>query len=111
MGNFNDNSIQNKIKENFSEKVDVVISDMAVNTTGNKNIDSIVTGELSVEAMNFAIKMLKIEGKFVSKIFMGSTFNEIVSLAKKNFKETNIFKPQASKKESKENFIICKNLR
>jgi len=111
MGNFNDNSIQNKIKENFSEKVDVVISDMAVNTTGNKNIDSIVTGELSVEAMNFAIKMLKIEGKFVSKIFMGSTFNEIVSLAKKNFKETNIFKPQASKKESKENFIICKYLR
>jgi len=110
-GDFTDNVIQNKIKENFSKKVDVVISDMAVNTTGNKNIDSIVTGELCIDAMNFSIKMLKKNGKFVSKIFMGSTFNEIVFNAKKNFRETNIFKPLASKKESKENFIICKFLR
>ena len=42
---------------------------------------------------------------------MGSTFNEIVATAKKKFKEVNVFKPLASRKDSKENFIICRNLR
>ena len=84
---------------------------MAVNTTGNKNLDSIVTGELCIEALNFAIDVLKKNGQFVSKIFMGSTFNEIVTIAKKNFIKTYIFKPPASRKESKESFIICSILR
>ena len=83
---------------------------MAVNTTGNKNLDSIVTGELCIEALNFSKNILNNEGRFISKLFMGSTFNEIISLAKKNFKETHIFKPPSSRKESKENFLICKNL-
>ena len=87
------------------------MSDMAVNTTGNKNVDSLVTGELSIAALNFSINTLKKEGSFVSKVFMGSTFNEIVLLAKKNFKKVHIFKPPASRKNSKENFIICKYLR
>ena len=92
-------------------KIDVVISDMAVNTTGNKTVDSLVTGELSIEALNFSANTLKKQGSFVSKIFMGSSFNEIVGIAKKKFKEVHIFKPPASRKDSKENFIICKNLR
>jgi len=110
-GDFQDNKLQNQIKEYFSEKVDIVLSDMAVNTTGNKNLDSIVTGELCIEAMNFAKEILKINGTFISKIFMGSSFNEIVLNAKKNFKQINIYKPPASRKNSKENFIICKFLR
>ena len=84
---------------------------MAVNTTGNKNLDAIVTGELCLEAMKFALEILKKKGRFVSKIFMGSSFNEIVSFAKKSFTEVRIFKPSASKKDSKESFIICKFLR
>ena len=84
---------------------------MAVNTTGNKNLDAIVTGELSIEAINFSTNTLKKQGNFVSKIFMGSSFNEIVEIAKKNFKEVYVFKPPASRKESKESFIICKILR
>ena len=64
------------------KKVDVVISDMAVNTSGNKNLDSIVTGELCLDAMRFARYQLKQNGYFISKIFMGSTFNEIISEAK-----------------------------
>ena len=84
---------------------------MAVNTTGNKNLDSIVTGELCIEAMEFALEMLDKKGKFVSKIFMGSSFNEIVADAKKKFREVNIFKPLSSRKNSKESFIICKFLR
>ena len=110
-GDFTDEITQKKIEKNFDEKIDLVISDMAVNTTGNKNVDSLVTGELSIEAMNFSLKILKKNGIFVSKIFMGSSFNEIVDSAKKNFKEFHVYKPPSSRKESKENFIICKNLR
>ena len=110
-GDFTDEITQKKIEKNFDEKIDLVISDMAVNTTGNKNVDSLVTGELSIEAMNFSLKILKKNGIFVSKIFMGSSFNDIVDIAKRNFKEFHVYKPPSSRKESKENFIICKNLR
>ena len=111
VGDFLDNKNQKMIADYFPKKIDLVVSDMAVNTTGNKNLDSIQTGELSLTAMHFAIGMLRPKGIFLSKIFMGSTFNEIVENAKKNFKECKIFKPPSSRKDSKESFIICKNLR
>jgi len=110
-GDFTDLESQKKIKGFFKSKVDVVISDMAVNTTGIKDIDAIYTGELAMEAMNFSKEMLIKEGQFVSKIFLGSSFNEIVALGKKLFKEVKVFKPKSSRKESKESFIICKILR
>jgi 23S rRNA (uridine2552-2'-O)-methyltransferase len=110
-GDFTDDSYKKKIIDYFGTNVDVVLSDMAVNTTGNKNLDSIYTSELCMEAMKFSKEILKKDGKFISKIFMGSTFNEIVSEAKKIFKENKVFKPLASRKDSKESFIICKNLR
>ena len=110
-GDFTDPKYQREIKDYFDFKVDVVLSDMAVNTTGNKNLDSIYIGELCIGAMNFSKEMLNDNGKFVSKIFMGSTFNEIVAEAKKIFKEIKVFKPAASRKDSKESFIICKFLR
>ena len=111
VGDFLDNENQKIITDYFPKKIDLIVSDMAVNTTGNKNLDSIQTGELSLTAMDFAVSMLRPKGIFLSKIFMGSTFNEIVENAKKNFKESKIFKPPSSRKDSKESFIICKNLR
>ena len=111
LGDFNEEANQTKIKNLFKSNVDVVLSDMAVNTTGNKNIDSIYTGELCKEAMLFSKKILKKDGKFISKIFMGSTFNEIITETKLIFKEFKVFKPKSSRKDSKESFIICKNLR
>ena len=110
-GDFTDLESQEKIKALFKSKVDVVVSDMAVNTTGIKDIDAIYTGELAMEAMNFSKEMLVKEGRFVSKIFLGSSFNQIVALGKKLFKEVKVFKPKSSRKESKESFIICKILR
>ena len=61
--------------------------------------------------MEFSIKNLKKNGSFVSKIFMGSTFNEIIENGKKNFKEVKVYKPPSSRKDSKESFIICKKIR
>ena len=110
-GDFTLVDTQNQIREYLKKKPDVVMSDMAVNTTGIKNIDSIQTGELCKEAMVFSKDVISEKGFFISKIFMGSTFNEIVALGKKIFKEVKVFKPKSSRKDSKESFIICKNLR
>ena len=110
-GDFTEEIIQEEIKKHIKDKIDVVISDMAVNTTGIKNIDSIHTGELCIQAMIFAKDQLKNNGYFISKIFMGGTFNEIVSEGKKYFKEVKVFKPKSSRKDSKESFIICSKLR
>ncbi len=110
-GDFTSADTQDQIKEYLKKKPDVVMSDMAVNTTGIKNIDSIQTGELCKEAMVFSKDVISEKGFFISKIFMGSTFNEIVALGKKIFKEVRVFKPKSSRKDSKESFIICKNLR
>ena len=110
-GDFTEPNVQNKIKSYFNEGSDVVMSDMAVNTTGIKNIDSIQTGELVKEALFFSKDILSKKGFFISKIFMGGTFNEIVALGKKIYKEVKVFKPKSSRKDSKESFIICKNLR
>ena len=110
-GDFTQEKTQKEIKKNLNDKVDVVMSDMAVDTTGIKNIDSIQTGELCKEAMFFAKDLMKDNGYFISKIFMGSTFNEIVAEGKKYFKEVKVFKPKSSRKDSKESFIICRKIR
>ena len=110
-GDFTENVIQQKIRNKLSSNVDVVMSDMAVNTTGIKDIDAIQTGELCKESLKFSKEIIKKQGFFISKIFMGRTFNEIVALGKKIFKEVKVFKPKSSRKDSKESFIVCKNLR
>jgi len=110
-GDFTEEKIQEEIKKNINSKVDIVMSDMAVDTTGIKNIDSIQTGELCKEAMYFAKDIMKENGFFISKIFMGGTFNEIVAEGKKYFKEVKVFKPKSSRKDSKESFIICRKIR
>ena len=73
-GDFTDEITQKKIEKNFDEKIDLVVSDMAVNTTGNKNVDSLVTGELSIEAMNFSLKILKKKRHFRLKNLYGIKF-------------------------------------
>ena len=100
-----------KIADYFTKKIDVVLSDMAENTTGNKNLDVISTTELYEEAMFFSKEILKNNGTFISKIFMGSTFDEIIKKTKIIFKNVKVFKPVSSRKDSKESFIICKFLR
>jgi len=109
-GDFEERKTQNIIFSYFKNKIDVVLSDMAANTSGNKELDSFRTGELCIKAMELAKKMLNDNGIFISKIFMGSIFKEIDALAKKSFKNVIKFKPKSSKKVSKEVYIICKGI-
>ena len=109
-GDFLNEDIIKKIKIYFESKVDVVLSDMAANTSGNKELDSYRTGELCLNAMNLSKDILHNNGVFLSKLFMGSIFKDINETAKKSFKKVVIYKPLPSKKESKEIYIYCKGV-
>ncbi len=106
-GDFLTSKIQSDIKENFGKKIDVVISDMAADTTGNKSVDCIRTNNLCLEVINFSLKILENKGTLVSKLFMGEEFIEVKDYAKKKFKKVEFYKPQSSRRESKETYIIC----
>ena len=110
MGDFYEKQTQQKITTYFAKKIDVVISDMAANTTGIKTLDSDKTGELCLNAMDLATKILTQNGSFLSKIFMGSIYREINDKAKKCFKNVIRYKPLSSKKTSKEIYIYCKGV-
>ena len=109
--NFSDDEVQTKILSIFNNKIDVIISDMAENTTGNKSIDSIRTNTLCSEVINFSTKVLTSKGSVVCKLFMGEDFLEVKDLAKKNFKNVEFFKPKSSRSESKETYIFCSTLK
>ena len=94
----------------FKSEIDVIISDMAADTTGNKSLDSIRTNQICSEVINFSKEILKPKGVLVSKIFMGEDFTEVKNLAKTVFKKVNFFKPNSSRKESKETYLHCEIL-
>jgi len=109
-GDFQEGEINEEIMVYFNKKADVVLSDMAANTSGNKTLDTYRTGELCLNAMSLSIKILNKDGVFLSKIFMGSIYNEINEKAKNCFKKVVKYKPLSSKKESKEIYIFCKGI-
>ena len=110
-GDFLEEITQQQIKNIFQKKIDVIISDMAENTTGNKSIDSIRTNNLCAEVIKFSINHLDINGVLVCKLFMGDDFILVKDLAKKNFKTVEFFKPESSRSESKETYIFCSTLK
>ncbi len=98
---------KNQILDFFGENLDVIISDMAADTTGNKSLDCIRTNQLCIEVIEFADKILKKKGVLVSKLFMGEDFIEVKKLASLRFKKVDFFKPDASRNESRETYIHC----
>jgi 23S rRNA (uridine2552-2'-O)-methyltransferase len=110
-GDLFDNKILKKIYAYFGKKIDVVVSDMAANTSGNKSLDSYRTGELCLKGMNLAQKILHKNGIFLSKVFMGSIFVEINKKANESFKNVIKYKPLSSRRESKEIYIYCSGIK
>ncbi len=102
---------KDKIFKFFQLNLDVIISDMAADTTGNKSLDSIRTNQLCSDIINLSKKILKPKGVLVSKLFMGEDFIEVKNLAKSVFKNVNFFKPESSRKESKETYLHCEILK
>jgi len=105
--NFLEESIKEKIFDFFGKKLDVILSDMAADTTGNKSLDCIRTNQLCADVIKFSSKILKPDGVLVSKLFMGEDFLEVKELAKSRFKKVQFFKPESSRDESKETYLHC----
>ena len=110
-GNILESKIKNKINSYFVAKLDVILSDMAADTTGSKSLDSIRTNQLCADVISFSKETLKPRGVLISKLFMGDDFLEVKNLAKSIFKNVNFFKPESSRKESKETYLHCEILK
>jgi 23S rRNA (uridine2552-2'-O)-methyltransferase len=108
---FLEKTTKDKILRFFGDNLDVVLSDMAADTTGNKSLDCIRTNQLCSEVINLSSKILKQNGTLVSKVFMGDDFLEVKELAKSKFKKVQFFKPEASRDESKETYLHCAKLK
>ena len=110
-GDIMKNETKSAVIKYFKCKLDVIISDMAADTTGNKSLDSIRTNQLCADIINFSKETLKPKGVLVSKLFMGEDFIEVKNLAKSVFQKVNFFKPESSRKESKETYLHCEILK
>lgn len=95
--------------ENLANRFNVVLSDMAPATTGNKMIDAERSYQLCQAALNIAQMVLRPDGSFICKIFQGEEFKKFSDSVRSRFKNHKIFKPQSSRKESKEIYIIGMN--
>ena len=92
-------------------EVDLVLSDMASDTTGHKSTDHIRTQELAELAADYALDFLKTGGSFCSKVFQGGTHQTLLDILKKNFNTIKHYKPDASRKGSPENYVIAKGFK
>jgi 23S rRNA (uridine2552-2'-O)-methyltransferase len=96
-----------KINYNKDGLCDIVLSDMAANTTGDQNTDHLRIIGLLEEALNLSQKILKNDGCFVGKIFQGGSSEEILNLLRQNFLSVKYFKPEASRKDSSETYLVA----
>ena len=110
VGDFLEENSKKNIVKFFNNKINVILSDMAPNTTGNKSLDAIKTNELCLSVLEFSSEMLDKNGVVVSKLFMGDDFEEIKVYAKKTFKKIDFFKPNSSRDNSRETYIHCNRL-
>ncbi len=85
---------------------DVVMSDIAPRTSGNKWADQQLSIRLSRRVLELADIFLRVEGNFYCKVFEGEDFKEFVGEVKKRYKTAKIFKPKSSRKESREVFVV-----
>ena len=100
-----------KILKKLNNKADLLVSDMAADTTGNKDLDCIRTNALCVEVIEFSSIVLKESGVVISKLFNGQDFLNVKNLAKSKFREVNFFKPESSRDYSKETYIHCAGIK
>ena len=107
-GDFTKNKIQQEIKDILPGNADVVMSDMAPNISGNRVVDQARAMNLAEDAFRFAIETLNEGGSFLTKLFQGEGFEEFIGVAKQHFESVRIFKPKASRSESREVYMLAR---
>lgn len=107
-GDFTDTEVINQIKTLLGgEKANLVMSDMAPNTTGSRSLDHLRIMNLVELTFLFSIEVLEDGGSMVAKVFQGGTENKLLAEIKQSFKTVSHFKPPASRKESSEMYLIA----
>ena len=94
-----------------NSKVDLVFSDMAVNTTGNRDLDAFKTNSLALEVVNLSKIVLKRKSYLLFKFFTGKDDNLLVKEVTHLFEKITRIKPDSSRKDSREMYLLCKNLK
>jgi 23S rRNA (uridine2552-2'-O)-methyltransferase len=109
---FNDSDFFEFINKFFNHnKVDIVLSDIAVNTTGNKDLDAIKTNSIALDVVNLSKLILRPKSYLLVKIFSGLDENTLVENVKNLFKNIERIKPDSSRKESREMYLLCRDLK
>ena len=109
---FNESDFFDFINNFFDQnKVDIVLSDMAVNTTGNKDLDAIKTNSIALDVVNLSRVILKTKSSLLVKIFSGKDEDILIKNAKNSFKSIERIKPDSSRKESREMYLLCRDLK
>ena len=106
-GNIEDEDIINSILKISNSNVDVVLSDLSPNVSGNWDLDHARQIDLTRSALKLTDKILKKGGKVVLKVFQGDMLNELIVELKKEFKKVILTKPNASRQVSSEIYLIC----
>ena len=105
---FMDDNAPDKLKAMLGgQKADVVMSNIAPNTTGHKNTDHLRIMAVVEAAYHFATEVLKPDGLFIAKVFQGGTQNTLLATMKKDFTTIKHIKPPASRKDSSEQYLIA----
>jgi 23S rRNA (uridine2552-2'-O)-methyltransferase len=101
-------TIQEALASKERKAVDVVISDVAPQLSGNKELDQYRSCELSTAALTIATELLKEKGNFVTKIFQGEYYPEFYKSVKEKFRSVKAYAPEASRKRSAEVYVVGK---
>jgi len=111
-GDFTEESIYEKLLELTGDcKVNVVLSDMAPNMSGQLSVDQPKSMYLADLAIEMAIKTLDLNGSFIVKLFQGEGFDAFVQTTRKSFKKVSVLKPKASRPRSKEVYLLASQLK
>jgi 23S rRNA (uridine2552-2'-O)-methyltransferase len=106
-GDFADPEMPARLTAELGGGVDLVLSDMAPNTTGHASTDHIRIVALAELALDFAVQILSPGGAFVAKVFQGGSEKQILDILKRNFASVRHAKPPASRKESSELYVVA----
>ena len=111
-GDFTQQSVyDNLLKMTDGSKVNVVLSDLAPNMSGQLSVDQPKSMYLADLAIDMATKTLEINGSFIVKVFQGDGFDDYLQNARKAFKKVSVIKPKASRPRSKEVYLLATQLK
>jgi len=110
-GDFTDEAMPERLEKLLNGQADLVISDMAPNTTGHNATDHLRIMGLAEKALDFAVQVLAPGGGFIAKVFQGGSEREMLARLKTHFAAVRHAKPPASRKESSELYVVATGFR